>query len=134
MIGMLANDMLQTQGKKSINVPEFCSSNGSNSPSAHESVFHTAVEFEFVGLVIIWFDDDKFGKSFGRLFWSIAFVLTSFVSFAANFGLFRLDVSLCNSLSPSSFSSRSSSFCEMTKIRNKFLRICILFYFMLNLN
>lgn len=52
MIGMLANDMLQTQGKK-INAPEFGSSKGSNSPSPHESVFHTAVEFEFVGLVII---------------------------------------------------------------------------------
>lgn len=35
-------------------LPEFASSRGSNSDgSAHESVFQTAFEFEFVGLVII---------------------------------------------------------------------------------
>lgn len=47
--------------------PSDCSSNGSNSPSAHESVFHVEFEFELTGLVIICLDD-RFGRSLGRLF------------------------------------------------------------------
>lgn len=35
------------------NLPNDVSSIGSKSPSAHESLFHTAFEFEFTGLVII---------------------------------------------------------------------------------
>lgn len=67
---------------KNLIIPEFVSSIGSNSPSAHESVFHTALELGLFGLVIIWFDD-KHGKSTIWLFWSIA-----------------LDLSLINSVEP----------------------------------
>lgn len=96
---------------------------GSNSPSAHESVFHTAVEFELVGLVMMWLDD-KLGKSFGRLFWSMVFTCLSsiIVSFMLNFELFIL-VICCRSFSFSSLSSRSSSFWETNEIEFKMEKI-----------
>lgn len=86
-------------------LPECDSSSGSNSPSAHESLFHTAFEFEFkfIGLVaVVWFVI-KFGKSFGLALWSLFFCVLfrlPIISFSFDFAFDTV----------MSLSSRSSSF------------------------